>query len=293
MKVSLVIRTYNEEMYLGNLLEGVKNQVCPNFNVEVILVDSGSTDRSVEIAKNYGCVITYIKKEEFSFGKSLNIGCDAATGDVLVFVSGHCIPVNEHWLAKISAPIFNGIVAYTYGGQVGNETSKFSECQIFKKYFPNVSSIPQEGFFCNNANSAIRKSAWEKHQFDEVLTGLEDMHLAKGLVAAGESIGYVADAAVYHLHNETWGKIKNRFEREAIALQNIMPEVHLRFLDFVRYSTSAIFLDFKKAREQRSFFKYAYEIIRYRLAQYWGSYRGNHIHRKLSKTVKEKYFYPV
>ena len=66
------------------------------------------------------------------------------------------------------------------------------------------------------------------YQFDEELTGLEDMHLAKRLVAAGGLVGYVAEACVFHLHLERWTQIQRRFEREALALQQICPEVILR-----------------------------------------------------------------
>src|SRR3546814_9069266 len=112
---------------------------------------------------------------------------------------------------------------------------------MFLKYFPGQSFIPQQGFFCNNANAAIIKVAWAQHRFDEDVTGLEDMVLAKQLWLAGEKIGYVADAVVEHIHEERWAQVKRRYEREAIALQGIMPEVHVGFADFLRSSISAIF----------------------------------------------------
>src|SRR3546814_19878631 len=92
--------------------------------------------------------------------------------------------------------------------------SKFSEKRMFLKYFPAQSCIPQQGFFCNNANAAIIKVAWAQHRFDEDVTGLEDMVLAKQLWLAGEKIGYVADAVVEHIHQERWAPVKRRYERE-------------------------------------------------------------------------------
>jgi hypothetical protein len=163
---------------------------------------------------------------------------------------------------------------------------------LFRKYFPDRSEIPQSGFFCNNANSAIAKKDWERFRFDEDLTGLEDMELAKRMTLAGFKIGYVSDASVYHLHEESWRKVKTRYEREAIALQGIMPQVHLSFMDFVRYLCSAVFLDFGAAVQDRKFSKVFGEILAFRMMQFWGSYRGNHEHRKLSYEMKERYFYP-
>jgi hypothetical protein len=183
-------------------------------------------------------------------------------------------------------------VVYSYGSQLGNGTSRFSECQIFLKYYPPRSRVPQDGFYCNNANAAMLKSVWAQHPFDEDLTGLEDMHLARTLVGHGLKVGYVSEAPVYHLHHESWAQIKRRFEREAIALQHIMPEVQVTFLDFMRYFASAVMLDSGSALQQRVLRHKFKEIVMYRLMQFWGSYRGNHLHRKLSKERKEQYFYP-
>ena len=292
MKASIIIRTYNEARHLSELLGGIHKQRAPGIDFEVIVVDSGSTDQTLDIAHQFACRIEHISKAEFSFGRSLNRGCQAAEGDVLVFVSGHCIPASDHWLVKLVEPLQNGDVIWTYGKQLGNGLSRFSECRVFEKYFPNQSQIPQEGFFCNNANSALLTEVWRMHPFDEELTGLEDMHLARQLVNLGMRIGYVAEAPVYHLHNETWFQVKNRFEREAIALQHIMPEVHVNFMDFMRYLTSSLLLDAGVALREKMFFKQAPDIFAYRLAQYWGVYRGNHFHRQLSKQRKERYFYP-
>ena len=292
VKVSIIIRTLNEDRHLSDLLEGIRSQITSFIEVEVILVDSGSTDDTICIAESYQCRIEHIGREEFSFGRSLNIGCEAASGDVLVIVSGHCIPTNEKWLANLLYPLIAGNVAMVYGRQIGDESSRFSECMIFDKYFPAISQVPQEGFYCNNANSALLRSVWQKHRFDENLTGLEDLYLAKQLVGIGMKIGYVADAVVFHLHQESWSRIRHRFEREAFALQHIMPEVHLDLIDILRYFMSSIALDSTRAFRRRCFLKYLPSILMYRLMQYWGSYRGNHLHRKISNQRKDRYFYP-
>ena len=292
MKVSVVIRTYNEEKHLRALLAGVQAQELDGNEIETVLVDSGSTDGTLAIAREFAVRIVPIRKEDFSFGRSLNVGCAAANGDALVFVSGHCIPAGTRWIADLVAPLGRDGVVYAYGGQWGDETSWFSERQIFCKYFPGRDKLPQDGFYCNNANAALLRSAWLEHRFDEELTGLEDMHLAKRLVALGHAVGYVAQAAVYHLHSESWPQVRRRFEREAIALQHIMPEVHLTRLDVVRYFFSAVFLDMGAALQQKAFRRHAAGIVAYRFQQFTGAYRGNHFYRRLSRDMKEAYFYP-
>lgn len=292
MKVSIVIRTYNEQKHLGDLLRAINNQNSAKNGHETFIVDSGSTDSTLEIAQQFGCRIVQIRKEEFSYGRSLNIGCDAASGDVLVFISGHCIPAHSNWLLALITPLGRDGIVYTYGSQKGNSNSRFSEQQLFVKYFPEQSKLPQDGFFCNNANAALLKTVWKENYFDENLTGLEDMHLSKRLISQGLKIGYVADAPVFHLHDESWSQVKQRFEREAIALQHVMPEVHITITDFMRYFLNGVMLDARVATKNKVFVRRLKEIILFRLMQFWGAYRGNHLHRVLSKKQKEAYFYP-
>jgi glycosyltransferase involved in cell wall biosynthesis len=292
-RASVVIRTLNESRHLPALLRGIARQVAPGVDIETVIVDSGSTDGTLKIAESFGARLVHIRKEEFSFGRSLNYGCEAATGDALVMVSGHCIPVDEHWIARLVEPLGQDGVVYAYGGQRGDVGTRFSEREIFAKYFPAESRVPQDGFFCNNANSALLKAAWREHRFDEQLTGLEDMHLAKTLVEAGHRIAYVAPAAVFHLHDETWAQVRRRFEREAIALQRIMPEVQLSLVDVARYLAGAVWNDFNVALRQRCLLAKAAEIVTYRFMQFSGSYRGNHSQRILASEMKEQYFYPA
>lgn len=292
MLISVVIRTLNEARHLPALLGAIATQSLGGHTCEVVLVDSGSTDGTLDIARSHGCRIVTIRKEDFSFGRSLNVGCAAAAGEALVFVSGHCIPVGRDWLARLVAPLGTGRIAYSYGGQVGDASTHFSEHQIFAKYFPPRSQVPQQGFFCNNANAALLRSVWLAHPFDEELTGLEDMHLAKRLVAQGHAVAYVADAAVYHLHDETWRQVKRRFEREAIALRHIMPEVHIGLLDAVRYAASAILLDWGAALGERKLGRTLVDVVVYRVCQFWGAWRGNRAHREVSRAAKERYYFP-
>ena len=292
MKVSIIIRTYNEERHLASVLDKINAQQAGSLSSEVIIVDSGSVDRTEEIAKSFGCRILHIAKDDFTFGKSLNYGCAAATGEVLVFVSGHCVPATDAWLVNLVRPLQDNLCVYSYGRQLGNEGSKFSERQLFKKYYPEVSQIPQDGCFCNNANAALKREVWEINHFNEDLTGLEDMELAKRLVEHGYKIGYVADAPIIHIHDEGWRSVHRRYEREAIALQDIMPEVHLSFLDFLRYFASAALLDVGAALGEKVLLKSLPEIVMFRLTQFWGAYQGNHERRKMSREMKEKYFFP-
>jgi rhamnosyltransferase len=290
--ISIIIRTLNEERYLPKLLASIANQKT-HFSHEVVLIDSGSTDQTLNIARHYECRTIHINREEFSFGRSLNRGCEVARGKFFVFISGHCIPCNDRWLQHLVNPLQQGYVQYTYGRQLGGQQTYLSEHQIFAKYFPAESKIPQQGFYCNNANSALTASTWDFYRFDEDLTGLEDMHLAKRLTNDQGLIGYVAEASVFHIHHENWSQVQRRFEREALALQQICPELMLRRRDLVRYFSRGVISDVWSSLPNSLMTNPIYQIFRYRWHQYLGSYRGNHIHKKISSELRDSYFYPT
>jgi hypothetical protein len=118
------------------------------------------------------------------------------------------------------------------------------------------------------------------------------MAFAKKIVAEGYIIDYVSNSSVFHIHEESWRGVRTRYEREAIALQTIMPEVHVGYGDFLRYYFSSLFHDFGTAIGEKVLLRYFGQIVMFRLMQYWGTYRGNHDHRKMSERLKEEYFYP-
>ena len=290
--VSVVIRTLNEERYLPELLESIKAQESERFSVEVVLVDSGSTDNTLTIAESFGSRIVHIAKRDFSFGRSLNLGCGNALGDYLVFISGHCVPVDAHWIDSLVAPLLMEQCEYSYGRQLPRDTTKFSEGQLFQKYFPEDSRVPQVGIFCNNANAALRADIWAKFPFDEELTGCEDMDLAKRLVNSKLRIGYVAEAPVYHIHDESWAQVQRRYEREALALRSILPEIKINLVDTVRYFLVGCLKDFRAARARGRLTETFWSVIRFRWAQYSGAHKGHVTHRRDAKIQKERYFYP-
>jgi len=292
MLVSIIIRTLNEEKYLDELLSAIDVQEKNGFVCEVVIVDSGSTDKTLKIANKHKAKVTYINKQDFSFGRSLNIGCEFADGEYLVFISGHCVPVNKNWLQDLVDPLMKNQCDYVYGRQIGRDTTKFSENQVFERYFPKRAGVLVSNIFCNNANSAITRIAWSKYQFNEELTGLEDMFMAKEISQNNGTIDYIPSSIVYHIHDETWMQVKSRYERESIALQKIMPEVTVSLFDTLHFVLTGVLGDIRIALHQKVLLKELSSIILFRVMQYYGGYKGNHICRKLSHAAKMKYFYP-
>ena len=292
--ISIVFRALNEEKFFEQAILACKSQVLDDgLQVEIVLVDSGSTDTTLEIARRHDLKIVHIPKAKFSFGRSLNWGCEAASGDYLAMISAHCIPANDRWLQNLVQPLINGEAEYSYGKQIGDDHNKFSEKQLFAKYFGNQDRIQNEDFFVNNANSCVVRSAWERHRFDEEVTGLEDMVLGKAIIQDGAAIAYCADAPVVHIHEETWAQVRRRYYREALVVRKVLPEVQLGLGDALRYTFAGISNDIWAALENKCLLSKLGEIIAFRTMQYYGSYKGHNELRRLSRKQKEAYYYPV
>jgi glycosyltransferase involved in cell wall biosynthesis len=291
MKVSVIIRSYNEADHIERLMLGLRAQALQPH--EVILVDSGSTDATVEIARRYGAKVVSIDKAEFTFGRALNRGIATAEGDVCVFPSAHIYPVYDTWIQKLAAPFMDERVVLAYGRQVGGERNKFSEHRIFSRWFPAESALPQRGYFCNNANCAIRRSAWEKQPYDETLTGLEDLAWAKAAQAAGGWLAYVAEAEIVHVHDETWAQVRNRYRREALAMRVIDEHAKFGILDFAWLLPSNVVADFGAALRQGVFMRECVPIMLFRYNQMLGTYLGYNGRHEISAQLRQRFYYPA
>lgn len=291
VSASIVIRAYNEESHIARLMEGIRAQkVQP---LEVILVDSGSTDSTVAIAEHYGAKIVRIPKESFTFGYALNVGCDAAKGEILIFVSAHVYPTHDHWLEKMVEPFENERVVLTYGGQIGGDTNKYSEHRLFDQWFPKDRAAPQKGYFCNNANCAVRRSVWQRQRYDETLTGLEDLDWAKKAQTEGGWLIYEPEATIVHVHEETWPQVRNRYRREAIALRHIDPGAHFNFFDFLRLFLANTMRDWRMAKKHGVFAKEWKSVARFRFNQFFGAWQGHRGPPEVSRELKKRFYYPA
>lgn len=288
--VSVVVRCFNEEVHLGRLFAKIQKQTIKR--VEVVVVDSGSTDRSVEIAKSYGAKVLRIAPSKFSFGRSLNLGIRAASSKYVVIASAHVYPTSNKWIERMIEPLKNRGVALVYGKQQGAKTSKFAEKQVFKQWFGEKTIANQDHAFCNNANAAIKKSVWHKYKYNESLTGLEDLDWAKRIKQAGYQVWYRADAGVVHIHNETWRQIYNRYRREAIAFKQIFPEEKFGVRDLLRLLSQNIFYDWRQAYLQEVLWYNLVEIAMFRSCQFWGAFSGFRQTHAPNRKLRETFYYP-
>lgn len=199
MRVSAIIRTLNEARYIEKTLESVKNQFS---DLEIIIVDNMSTDNTVEIAAKYCSKIVKISREEFSWGKALNVGIEQATGDLIFVTSGHCIVEPKKLDYGIDFMRSNNLDV-VYARQIGDlSKDKFEYIELLKDY-PSKSYLVKDSdafFVCSNAGALFKRSVWEKEKFDESLSSAEDGEWAHRVKNGGYKLGYSADFVIIHGH---------------------------------------------------------------------------------------------
>ena len=284
VETSIIIRTLNEAKHLEKLLQGIHRQNYHDW--EIILVDSGSTDDTMGIASRYGARIFHIPQEEFTFGRSLNLGCQQAQGKYLLFASGHVWPVTNNWLHNMVKPFEEPAVAMVYGRQRGTDTSRLSELKDLEDQFGPTSHILVDEPKGNNGNAATRHDLWLDQPFDESLPGLEDVDWARKAEKKGYRIYYAANAVVYHSHEETLGQVYRRYFREAVATKRMFPHNQFTLSDLVKgvpYFTLRDILYALRKHKRRKIF----QVPGSRLAHLLGIYRGFRYQKQLTQSLLE------
>lgn len=292
LRVSIVIRALDEAAHLPALYDGLAAQ--SRQPDEVILVDSGSTDDTIELSRAAGAEIVPIASADFSFGRALNVGCAAASGDVFIFVSAHVYPLNEDWLERLVAPFeANDDVALVYGRQTGDEDrTAFSEMEIMRRWFPDPRDTDQDHPFCNNANCAVRASVWNVLPYDERLTGLEDMEWAGRALEEGYRLWYESEASIVHIHEERVSQTVNRYRREAIAHKRIFGHQKMGMIEALGLFAANTARDFLAAIPRRKLLRNLLAIPRFRAAQFYGSWQGFRQDGAPTSTLKRRFYYP-
>jgi glycosyltransferase involved in cell wall biosynthesis len=202
-KIGVVIRTLNEAAFIGTCLETLARQQ-PGFELDVIVVDSGSSDATIDIARSHGARIHEIAPDDFDYSSALNLGIEHVAGELILILSAHAIPTDEHWIARMIAPFDDPKVAGVACRQVPREGAPWREvARLAREFGPTrrvyASEESQPRF--SNAASCIRRSVWQQEPF--TLRAAEDLAWARRVVGAGWSVVYEPGTSVYHSHDES------------------------------------------------------------------------------------------
>jgi rhamnosyltransferase len=201
-KISVIIRTKNEETWVAPCLDMVFRQDYPDF--EVILVDNESTDHTLEIVRRYP-VKEVVKIDRYKPGLALNMGIRASTGGLIACLSSHCIPRQTDWLSSLASALDDPKVAGVYGRQLPLAFSGATDKRDLLTVFGLDRRVQVKDYFFHNANSMLRRDLWEACPFDEEASNIEDRLWGKAMIDAGHTLVYEPGAAVYHHHGINQG----------------------------------------------------------------------------------------
>lgn len=221
MTTSIIIPTYNAEKYLPKLLEALQKQSV--IADEMLIIDSSSQDKTVEIAKKYTDKIVIIPQSEFDHGGTRAKAAQLASGDILVFLTQDALPYDNLTIENIVNVFKNENIAAAYGKQISYEhTNPFGKhLRIFNytdnSYIRCKNDIAKYGIktaFLSDSFAAYRKTILEEiGWFKNGLIVGEDSYAGAKMILAGYSIAYAADAKVYHSHDYTiWQEFKRYFD---------------------------------------------------------------------------------
>jgi rhamnosyltransferase len=209
--VSVVIRARDEESGIGRTLELLAGQTVSH---ETIVVDSGSRDATVAIARAAGAEVIEIAPEEFTYGHALNVGCEAAAAPVIVALSAHAFPPDERWLERMLSAFDDERVCCACGYERGPDGEPLSGPS--RQDLDAARADPRHGY--TNSAGGFRVDLWRARPFRADMPGTEDREWAWHWLQQGRVVAIDPALVVEHDHSrDPLRAVYRRAHREAVG----------------------------------------------------------------------------
>ena len=225
--VSVVIPVKNGGEAIRRCLEAISRQRLAD-EVEVVVVDSGSTDGTQELARSMGARVHEIAPAEFNHGATRNLGARLAGGEIVVFTVDDALPADERWLEALTAPLRGGSeLAGTYARQIAYDDAPPHQRVFIEHRYGPTPRVQRAGgrdeltvanVLFSNVSSAVRRDVLERFPFADDIVIAEDLEWSARVLLAGYAIAYVPEAVVRHSHRYTLvDAFKRYFDQGAAA----------------------------------------------------------------------------
>ena len=295
-KASVVVLTFNAGPGFEDLLARLSTQEA-DFDYEILVVDSGSTDGSVELARRYGAAVHCIPSSEFDHGGTRNLGAALSRGEYVTFVVQDAVPLDGRWLSSmVEALEGEDPAAGVYGRQVPRPDSG-DLTRILVNSWPTAALERREQFAggsesfrvlspaerralstFDNVSSCIRRPVWEEFPFVQTNFG-EDLRWGKQVVEAGYKLVYEPRSAVLHSHERSLlYDLRRHYVDQLVLLQLfglvLVPNVRILLLNVLRSTASLWRRLFDEGKTSRVHPKTLLLAARYAAVSQVGVYLG-------------------
>ena len=262
VSISVIIRTRNSDTVLRRCLASLKQQ--KNVSFDIIVVDSGSTDDTLLIAKAFECkVIPYpISDFAFNYSRALNLGIQQANGENILIVSSHVWlpnPNSVQWmLDKLHEDAAIKAVSLSRSKDVEQLTK-----EIQTPYGARITQDQFKGEGMYNYCSLIRKADWEKRSFREDLPTCEDQEWIWHWMKSSNACSYIFEVPLAGYDNPNYNFAKDVQEYYTMG-KYVYP--YYSSFSFLKELYKIAFQNFKKRRLQkaRHYFLLANTLLRYK-----------------------------
>lgn len=206
-RVSVIMRTKNADWVVGQALAALYSQTFTDF--ELIVVDSGSTDRTLDIVRHYPCDLVEISADNYFPGPVLNMAIERASGEIVVFQNSDVVQLDAGCLGRLVAAFDDDEVQAAFARQVPRPEAHAWVRRDYAQSFPSQGEAPPWMTF-SLPFAAMRRNIWRDRPFYTEAWASEDSEWGHWARSTGHRIAYVPDAAVMHSHNYTLRQIFGR-----------------------------------------------------------------------------------
>lgn len=221
--VSIIMRSYNEGWALRETLPALRAQAYTNW--ELLVIDSGSTDGSVElIRQSHPAHFVQITPQAYNPSRVMNQGMQMARSPYAIFLNADATPQGSNWLAPLATALFDPQIAAVFGRQIPRPDCQAVYAHDYERCFGSEPEAARWDHFFSMASSGIRKDIWALRGFLEKMQYSEDDEYTRWCRAQGYRVVYRPESIVMHSHNYTAAQVYRRSFGEGQALAVISPQ---------------------------------------------------------------------